>query len=88
MACSGEAALDFVVDEDGAYFVAAVSEGLEEGGRGNVNTAFALDGFDYHAARLFCNQSFDSCFVIVGPVLEAGYHRRERFLVLRVWGRR
>ena len=50
---SGEAALDFVVDEDGADFVAAGSEGLEERGCCDVDAAFALDGLDYYAAGLF-----------------------------------
>ena len=48
--CAGETALDLVVDEYSANFVAAVSEGLEEGGGGNVYAAFALNGFDEDAA--------------------------------------
>ena len=50
MACAREAALDFVVDEDGADFGAAGSERLQEGGRGYVDAAFALDGLDDYAA--------------------------------------
>lgn len=82
-----KAALDFIVDENGVHFVAAGSEGLQEGGRGDVDAAFALNGLDDNTASLFCHELFDRGFVIVGAVFEAGDHGAEGFLILRIWGR-
>ena len=84
LACARESALDFVVDEDGADVVAAGSEGLEEGGRCDVDAAFALDGLDDHAAGFGGYEVFDAGFVVVGAVFEAGEHGAEGFLVFWV----
>ena len=84
---TGETALDFVVDEDGADFVAAGSERLEEYGVGDVDAAFALDGFDYDAAGFFGDKVGDRGAVVVGAVFESGNHRSERFLIFWVRGR-
>ena len=51
-----KSALDFVVDEDGADFIAAVAEVLEEGGGCDVDAAFALDGLDDYTAGFLCDE--------------------------------
>ena len=79
-----ESALDLVVDEHGADFVAAVPQGLEEGGRGHVDPAFALDGLDDHPAGFFGDEVPEAGFVVVGAVDEAGDHGAEGFLVFGV----
>ena len=77
LAGAGESALDFVVDEDGADFRAAVSEVLEELGGGDVDATFSLNRLDYDAAGIFGDEVVDAGFVIVGPVSEAWQHRRK-----------
>ena len=79
--------MDFVVDEDGAYFVAAGSERLEELGRGHVDAAFALDRLDDDAAGSFRHEVFYAGDVVVGAVDKTGDHGAEWFLVLWVRGR-
>lgn len=86
VAGSREAALDFVVDEDCANFIAAVPEGLEKGGCGDIDATLTLNGLDDYAASILCDQLVDAGFVVVCSVLEAGYHGRERFLVFWVRG--
>lgn len=78
--------MDFIVDEDGADFVAAGAKRLEERGGGDVDAAFALDGFDDNAAGFFGDEFVDGGFVVVGRVFESWYHGRERLLVFWIWG--
>lgn len=87
LARAGKTALDLVVDEDGADFIAAVTEALEELRRGDVDAAFALDGFDDDAAGFFGDELIYAVFVVVCAVLKARDHGCEGFLVFRVWCR-
>ena len=81
---AGEAALDFVVDEDGADVVAAAAERGQERGRGDVDAAFALDGLDDDAAGALRDELLEAGFVVEGAVDETRDHGAEGFLVFRV----
>ena len=64
--------------------MAAGAEGLEEGGRGDVDAAFALDGLHDDAAGVLRNQVMNPRFVVVVSVTEPGDHRLEWLLILGI----
>ena len=79
--------MDFVVDEHGADFVAAIAYRLQELGCGDVDAAFALDGLDDYAACGGRDEGGEGGGVVVGSVSEAGDHGPEWGLVFGI-GRR
>lgn len=81
---AGEAALDFVEDEQSGVAVAVIAEGVEEFRGGDVDAAFALDGLDDHAAGLRGDEAGEGFDVVEMAVLEAGEHGAEGSLVFFV----
>lgn len=77
-------ALDFVVDEHGAYFCAAVAEREQEFVIRHIDTSLALDGLDDDTARLVCDEQVDAVNIVVCCVFEAWEHGRERLLVFGI----
>lgn len=85
LARAAEAALDFVVDEDGVDFGAFLAERDEEVCVCGVDPAFALDGLDDHAAGLRGDEG-EGGGVVEGGVGEAREERGEGGLVFWVGG--
>ena len=84
LAGSGETALNFIVDENGADFVTAGTKRLEELRGGDVDATFTLDGLDENTACIFRNEISDPSDIVVGTISKTGDHRGKRFLVFRV----
>lgn len=87
-ACTGETALDFVEDQNGAGGITAFAESEEELWCCGVDTSFSLDGLDDDTARLVCDQGVELFDVVESTILESGNHRRKWSLVLGVRGGR
>ena len=86
VAGAGEAGLDLVMYEDCACFCAAGAEGAEEGGGGDVDAAFALNGLDEDAAGGGGDEG-EGGGVVVGGGMETGEEGGEGRGVFGVRGR-
>lgn len=71
MAGTAEAGLDLVEEEEGVVAAAELFAGLEEFRGGDVDAAFALDGFEEDGDGVFVEGGFESGDVVEGEVGEA-----------------
>ena len=72
VAGSAEAALDFVEQEEEVVFLSEGGEAFEEFPGGDIDAAFALDGFDEEGCGLVGEGSFDGVEIIEVDVFKPG----------------
>jgi len=83
-ACAGKTTLNLVVDQQRANFRTSCTQRIQEIGRRNVNTAFALDRLNDDAAGFGGHKRVNSSNVVIRPVVEAWDHRGEGFLIFGI----
>lgn len=86
VACSSEAALDFIEKEEEVVFLSEGGEAFQELLRGDVDSAFALDGFDEEGDGFVVEGRFDGLEIIEIDVFEAGEERIKAIVDLGLRG--